>query len=165
MTKRTLVVVTALAACGGGKGGTTPSGGTMGRMAWVMVTGNQRQMDVASKFGALEVGADWKSYTKVNKAMFKSDTHGGRMVDTYVNNIGLEAFKKTEDMPVGSIVVKTSKDSDDGTDGPIFVMEKRAPGFNKDHGDWWYAIHWENPPDKWKAKLGGSIYWRTPSKK
>jgi len=165
MNKHRLVVVLALAACGGGKGGTTPSGEKTGKMDSMMMSNQKMPMDDAAKFGPLEVGADWKSYTKVNKAMFKSDTHGGRLVDTYVNNAGLEAFKKGEDMPVGSVVVKTSVDADDKSEGPIFVMEKRAPGFNKEHGDWWYAIHWEKPPAQWAAKLGGPIYWRTPSKR
>lgn len=165
MTKG-FVVIALVAACGGGgKSGTTPAGEKMGKMDSAMMSNKTMPVDDASKYGALEVGADWKSYTKVNKASFKSDTHGGRMVDTYVNNTGLEAFKKGEDMPVGSIVVKTSKDADDGTDGPVFVMEKRPAGFNKDHGDWWYAIHWENPPPMWQKRLGGPIYWRTPSRK
>jgi hypothetical protein len=157
MSTRTLVII-ALAGCSGGSG-------RMGKMDSMMMEGGGMAGDEASRFGPLEIGADWKTYTKLNKASFKSDTHGGRMVDTYVNATGLEAFKKGEDMPVGSIVVKTSKDSADGSEGPVFVMEKRAAGFNKEHGDWWFAIHWADPPAKWKQRLGGSLYWRTPSKK
>ena len=166
MIKGTCVAIALVAACGGGgKTGTTPSDDKLGKMDSTMVSNKDMPVDEASKFGPLEIGADWQSYTKVNKAPFKSETHGGRMVDTYVNNTGLDAFKKNEDLPVGSIVVKTSKDADDGSEGPVFVMEKRAPGFNKEHGDWWFAIHWANPPAKWAQKLGGPIYWRTPSKK
>jgi len=165
MIKRTWVALGLVAACGGGKPATAPGGDKMGKMDSMMMSNNGMPVDDASKFAPLEVGADWQSYTKVNKASFKSETHGGRMVDTYVNNVGLDAFKKSEDMPVGSILVKTSKDSDDGTEGPVFVMEKRAPGFNKAHGDWWFAIHWASPPASWAKKLGGPIYWRTPSKK
>jgi len=164
MTKGTCLVIAFVAACGG-KSATTPSGEKMGKMDSMMMSNKAMPADEASQFGPLEVGADWQSYTKVNKAAFPSETHGGRMVDTFVNNIGLDAFEKGDAMPVGSIVVKTSKDSDDGSEGPIFVMEKRPPGFNKDHGDWWFAIHWANPPAKWATKLGGPIYWRTPSKK
>ena len=168
MMKRTFIVI-ALAACGGGSraGKTDPStAGKLGKMDSMMMEGGGMGADAASTFGPLEVGADWQTYTKLNKASFKSETHGGRMVDSYVNAIGLEAFNKGEDMPVGSIVVKTSKDSDDGSTGPVFVMEKRAAGFNKDHGDWWFAIHWADPPPMWKKRLGGGpVYWRTPSKK
>ncbi|MBA3391727.1 MAG: cytochrome P460 family protein [Deltaproteobacteria bacterium] len=130
-----------------------------------MVSNKAMPVDAASTFAPLEIGADWQTYTRLNKASFKSETHGGRMVDAYVNSIGLAAFKAGEDLPVGAIVVKTSRDADDGSEGPIFVMEKRAPGFNKEHGDWWYAIHWANPPAAWAKKLGGPVYWRTPSKK
>jgi hypothetical protein len=164
MSKPALVMF-ALAACSGGGGKQTPSTDKMGKMDSMMTEGGGMAVDDASKYGELEVGKDWQSYTKLNKASFKSETHGNRMVDTYVNPVGLEAFKKGEAMPVGSIIVKTSKDSTDGSEGPTFVMEKRAAGFNKEHGDWWFAIHWANPPDKWKKKLGGPIYWRTPSKK
>ena len=38
-------------------------------------------------------------------------------------------------------------------------------GFDPDHGDWAYAIHWAAPPARWAAKLGGPIYWRSPSHK
>lgn len=168
MSKGMLWVIALASACGGGsKPDTMPaaSDDKMGKMDGSMMKNKEMPPDEASKFGPLEVGADWQSYTKLNKAMFESETHGGRMVDTYVNNIGLEAFKSGEDLPVGSIVVKTSKDATDGSEGPIFVMEKRPAGFNPEHGDWWYAIHWANPPEAWKKRLGGPIYWRTPSKK
>lgn len=157
-----IVIAIALTACGGGsKVEKTDSG----KMDSSMMAGGGLAADEASTFGPLEIGADWATYTKLNKASFKSDTHGGRMVDSYVNTIGLDAFNKGEEMPVGSIVVKTSKDSTDGSTGPVFVMEKRAAGFNKEHGDWWFAIHWAEPPENWKKRFGGPIYWRTPSKK
>jgi hypothetical protein len=162
--RRTIWAIAFVVACGG-KSTTTPSNDKMGKMDSMIMSNKSMPMDEESKFGPLEVGADWQSYTKLNKASFKSETHGGRMVDTYVNAVGLEAYKKGEEMPVGSIVVKTSKDSVDGSEGPIFVMEKRTKGFNENHGDWWYAIHWANPPEKWAQRLGGPIYWRTPSKK
>ena len=154
-----------VAACGGGAKQTPSETGPKGKMDSMMTEGGGMATDEASTYGELEVGADWKSYAKLNNASFKSETHGGRMVDTYANSVALEAFKKGEDMPVGSILVKTSNDSADGSEGPVFVMEKRAAGFNNAHGDWWFAIHWANPPDKWKTKLGGPVYWRTPSKK
>jgi hypothetical protein len=45
----------------------------------------------------------------------------------------------------------------------VFVMEKRAPGYSPEHGDWYFAIHWAEPtPDQRKA-LGGPIYWRGSS--
>jgi hypothetical protein len=120
--------------------------------------------DDGSRFGPLDVGADWQSYARVNTAAFPSETHGGRMVDVYVNAVGLEAFKPGARTPVGSIVVKPSREAD-GRTGPLFVMQKRAAGYRPEHGNWYFAIHWADPPPRWKQVLGGPIYWRTPSTK
>jgi len=121
--------------------------------------------DDGSSFGPLEVGADRASYVQMNTEPVPSETHGGRLVDTYVNRIGAAAYLDDDaTIPVGTIVVKTSTEPD-GSPGPVFVMEKHEAGFDPDHEDWYYAIHWESPPDKWRARLGGPIYWRTPSHK
>jgi len=125
--------------------------------------------DPNAAFGPLEVGADWSNYTKVNTDPVESGDHGGRFVDTWVNDIGLEAYKNEEaEIPEGSILVKTSWEAQDGAPstvpGPIFVMKKMAPGFDEDNGDWYYAIHWENPTEKFREKFG-QMYWRTPSSK
>jgi hypothetical protein len=121
--------------------------------------------DPASVFGPLEVGADWATYTKFNTSPVRSETHGGRLVDTYVNAVGAAAYlDDSAEIPAGTIVVKTSHEAD-GSDGPLFVMAKLAAGTDPDRGDWSYAIHWAEPPARWRAKLGGPIYWRTPSKK
>lgn len=159
-----VIALVAAAACGSKPAPSGPSNGSGGKMDTMMMEGKGMTADEASTFGPLEVGVDWQTYTKVNKARFVSETHGGRMVDTYVNPTGLDAFKAGGELPVGAIVVKTSFDKQGGA-GPIFVMEKRAAGFNPEHGDWWFAIHWAEPPDAWKQKLGGPIYWRTPSKR
>lgn len=160
-------MVVIVAACSGGtKGGATTSGepDKMGKMDSMMMEGGKAAGDGASVYAPLDVGSEWQSYTKLNSAAFPSETHGGRMVDVYVNAIGLDAYKSGSAMPVGSIVVKPSHQTD-GTEGPLFVMEKRAAGFNSDHGDWYFAIHWADPPGKWKQMLGGPVYWRTPSPK
>ncbi len=119
--------------------------------------------DDGSSYAPLEVGADHASYVKMNTSPVRSETHGGRRVDTYVNPIGAAPYLDADAaMPVGTVIVKTSME-DDGSAGPIFVMEKRAPGFDAEHGDWAYAIHWAAPPARWAKQLGGPIYWRSPS--
>lgn len=125
--------------------------------------------DPNAVFGPLEVGSDWESYTKVNTEPVESGDHGNRFVDTYVNEVGLEAYKKDDaEIPEGTIVVKTSweRDGDKPSTrpGPIFVMEKKAKGYDEENGDWYYAIHWEEPTEKLRAKFG-QMYWRSPSKK
>jgi hypothetical protein len=121
-------------------------------------------MDDGAIFGPLAVGADYASYVKMNTTPVPSETHGGRLVDTYVNTVGAAAYLDDDaEVPVGAVIVKTSVDATTHETGPLFVMEKRLAGFDPDHGDWSYAIHWGAPPAAWAKKLGGPIYWRSPS--
>ena len=115
--------------------------------------------DPESVFGPLEIGADYASYTKLTEKPFLSLDHGNRWVDVYVNSIGVAAYDSSAAIPAGTIVVKTSMLDD--KPGPTYVMEKRAPGYAPDDGDWWYAIHWATPDDP--KKFGGPIYWRGQS--
>lgn len=162
----------ALVSCGGK---TAPATGGAPAEADSMDDEMAKSMAMSNEpdaFGPLDYGADYASYTKVNTEPVKSRTHGGRFVDTYVNDLGLAAYQDPAEeaaLPEGTVIVKTSWETADGapTDvaGPIFVMVKREAGFAPDHDDWWYAIQWASPPEKWEQKLGGPIYWRTPSKK
>lgn len=110
---------------------------------------------------------DWKSWTNVSPGPWISKQHGARFVEIYVNDIALEAYKTPgAEMPVGSIVVKPSWEAEDGVpgkDGPLFVMEKMEEGFSPDHDDWFYAFQWAEPPEKWAAKIGNDVDWRTPN--
>jgi hypothetical protein len=122
-----------------------------------------------STFGPLEVGADFATYRRVSPAPFLSTVHGDRWVEVFVNETGADAYLSGAAIPVGTIVVKTSWERRDGQisdiPGPLYVMEKRAPGYDPDVGDWWYAIHWATPTEKQREKLGGPIYWRGRSPK
>lgn len=173
----TLLVTTALACGGGSKESTTPANG--GDMAAADQAAEKAADQAAEKaaadpneqFGPLGVGADWQSYTKVNTTPVMSQDHGKRFVDTYVNEVGQAAYQDPDEeaeIPVGTIIVKTSWENEGGkpstTAGPTFVMEKKEPGYDPDKGDWYYAIHWENPPEKMRQRFG-SIYWQSPSKK
>ena len=158
MMKPTLaLVVTIAAGCGGKSPAATSS-----------KAGNAAAADTASVFGPLQDGTDYLTYTKVSKAPFPSPTHGGRDVEVWVNAVGLDAYKQGAVVPVGTVLVKTSTEtSAAGTvvPGPLFVMAKKAPGFNPDGKDWSYALYWEKPSAKWVKQLGGPVYWRTPSSK
>lgn len=159
-----LTLVLAVAACGGARqpGAAASAASPMDEM---MAKAMGESADDGSRFGPLEVGADWASYVKLNTEPVPSETHGGRLVDTYVNRIGAAAYLDDEaEIPVGTILVKTSREPD-LTPGPLFVMEKKPPGFDPERGDWYYAIHWAEPPPAWRQRLGGPIYWRSPSKK
>lgn len=161
------VATIALAACGGHAA--HPTEPTDKQLASMMQSMDM-PMDDGATYGPLEVGADYATYVKMNTAPVASETHGGRLVDTYVNAVGAAAYLDPDaEIPVGTVIVKTSMEvragQVTGEAGPIFVMEKRAAGFDPDHGDWAYAIHWASPPERWAAKLGGPIYWRSPSHK
>lgn len=159
-----IAVAAAVTACGGAAAPTASPGGGAGPDD-LMAKGAGAPADPDSVYGPLEVGADYATYTKVNTAAFESPTHGGRTADVWVNAVGLAAYQdETAEIPVGTVIVKTTFERD-GAAGPIFVMEKRAAGSNPDHNDWWYAIHWEAPTEAWAKRLGGPLYWRTPSPK
>lgn len=157
MQLRVAVFSIGLAACGG-------AGAKMDQQGAGMMSAKAMASDPAATFGPLEVGADYASYVKMNTTPVTSETHGGRLVDTYVNAVGAAAYLDDDaELPEGTVIVKTSMEASGGGAGPIFVMEKRAPGFDAEHGDWAYAIHWAEPPPAWAKRLGGPIYWRSPS--
>lgn len=153
-----------LAACGGGGGSARPDSPGVG-------SGAGGAAAAEDAFGPLEVGADYAQYRRLTEEPFRSLVHGNRWVHVYVNEIGAEAYLAGGggDIPVGTVVVKTSVQNIDGRpsdiEGPIFVMEKRAPGYAPEHGDWWYAIHWAKPPPDAVKKFGGPFYWRGHSKR
>jgi hypothetical protein len=130
--------------------------------------------DPHTQYAPLEAGADYESYVKMTKAPYFSSDHGKRFVEIYVNDVGAEAYKDDDAaFPVGTIIVKTSWEADaegkNPTDvaGPIFVMEKKEAGFDDEHENWWYAMHWESIPEgKWQDRMKtDKVYWRTPSKR
>lgn len=163
----TMLMGMAAVACGGGSQATSAAGNDT-----TAAQETKAAEDPSTRFGPLGVGADWQSYTKINTEPVRSQDHGGNFVDTYVNDIGLAAYQDPDEVaeiPVGTIVVKTSLlrdgDAPGDTAGPIFVMEKRAPGFDADNGDWYYAIHWADPPEPMRKRFGGPFYWQSPSAK
>jgi len=159
---RYALVVVGLAACGGAPPAPAPASQPPASPAPAVRAAASD--DPESTFGPLEVGRDYLSYQKVTDKPFQSLDHGNRWVDVYVNAIGARAYLSGAPMPVGSIVVKTSWQNEDGqpstVEGPIFVREKRAPGYAPAHDDWYFAIHWADPPPAERAKFGGPVYWR-----
>jgi hypothetical protein len=168
MTKLTwagFITAATLAACGGKQQPAAGDDKDMSPMDQMMDDSMNMSQDTGAEFGPLEIGADWQTYVKMNTAPVMSETHGGRNVDTYVNQLGAAAYlDEAAEIPLGTVLVKTSTEPD-GSPGPLFIMEKKSPGFAPEQGDWYYAIHWAEPSAMWKKKLGGPIYWRTPSKR
>jgi len=124
--------------------------------------------DAGTAYGPLEHGADYATgYTKLNTEPYPSEDHGGRLVNTWINSVGLAAyFKNDGPYPEGTVIVKESFEKGEGdVRGPIFVMRKLAVGAAPTEGDWWWALHWEKPAGKFEQTLGGPTYWRSPSAK
>jgi len=76
---------------------------------------------------------------------YTSGTHGGRLVMNWGNRAGASYVKYEEagEMPVGAALAKDSFSiGADGkaTLGPLFLMEKMAPGFSEATGDWKYTM-------------------------
>jgi hypothetical protein len=142
------------------------SGGSVARDQAPAMPG-ARATTPEDRYGPLEVGADYLRYRKLTDRPFESLAHGSRWVDVYVNERGAAEYLSGAPIPVGTIVVKTSWQADHGAPsavpGPVFVMEKRAAGYWPERDDWYFAIHWADPPAAERAKLGGPIYWRGKS--
>ncbi|MBX3231894.1 MAG: cytochrome P460 family protein [Labilithrix sp.] len=96
--------------------------------------------------GAASLPASYRAtFAKVNKARFVSTGHAsGRWeVDVWANELAQKALAaRSREVPVGAIVVQEhfERSSPERTPGPVMVMEKRAPGFAKEHGDWRWAV-------------------------
>jgi hypothetical protein len=90
------------------------------------------------------------SFTKLNAAPFVSQGHAaGRWeVDLWANELAQRALaSRAREVPVGAIVVAehrermpASDDANGKATGPTMLMEKKAPGFSKEHGDWRYVV-------------------------
>jgi hypothetical protein len=85
--------------------------------------------------------AKWRRF---NRAPYESKQHGGRYLSNYGNQAAQAygRFEKAGKLPPGAIIAKDS--SSVGKDGqvlpgPLFIMEKMAPGFDKASGDWRYS--------------------------
>jgi len=89
----------------------------------------------------------YKKWAKrFSRVAYQSDTHGGRMVNNYANSTGKKAYAKFEDLkkaPQGSVFIKDSFSigkNGSVSAGPIFLMEKKKPGFDSENNDWRYYL-------------------------
>ena len=72
--------------------------------------------------------------------------HSNRFLFTYVNPIGEAAYTQYAEgvkMPVGTVIAKESfsiNSKGNAKPGPLFIMEKVAPGTSPKTGDWFYTM-------------------------
>jgi hypothetical protein len=102
--------------------------------------GVEQQID-----GAVALPESYKTkFTKLNKSRMISQGHAaGRWeVDVWANDLAAKAIaEKSHAVPVGAIVVEEHYERGvDKPRGPVMVMEKRAAGWSKEHGDWRWAV-------------------------
>ncbi len=89
--------------------------------------------------------ARYRRWLRVSTTPYRSATHGERFVSNYANDIGraYRAFETAGPMPVGAILAKDSfavTARGDVFTGPLFLMEKMAPGFLPEARDWRYSM-------------------------
>ncbi len=86
----------------------------------------------------------YKSWKKVNEQPVQSASHGGTVVFTYLNKKGEPAASNGKfPFPAGSVLVKEAFEDHGGKPGgmsKVFVMEKRARGYDAANGDWHWAV-------------------------
>ena len=130
MTRIATLVSLALIACGGGS-------------AQVKDDGDGHAFDPCGSTDAAVDCSDWPSWTKINSERFESDGHTSAWVDIYTESRYADAYRALAGpMSVGFRVVKAQyKTRDAAEPSGLTVMGKMEPGYDPDHGDWFYGVY------------------------
>ena len=93
----------------------------------------------------LDAAATYRTWRRYNKTPYRSATHGERFVNNYGNTVAknYKDYEAAGTMPAGAILAKDSFAVTTRGDvflGPLFLMEKMAPGFNAASRDWRYSM-------------------------
>jgi hypothetical protein len=87
---------------------------------------------------------DYRGWKRVSPAPVLSESHNDTWVVTYLNSRAEgRALAGRFPFPEGAILVKESfgnVDQRPGPRGPVYVMEKRAHGYDAANGDWHWAV-------------------------
>ncbi len=162
MIRTYLFVACALVAtaCGGKSASdTTPAGGSGGGDA---CGGDACGGDACAGGDACGGGdatpdfSGWDGWVKVSDARFLSKGHGKPWVEVYIEAGGVDNYNaRTGPYAVGTKVVKVQYATEDATDiDRLTVMQKMAPGYDPDNGDWFYGVY---SPDGGKGMKTGKI--------
>jgi uncharacterized membrane protein len=100
---------------------------------------------------------------KMNTRPWLSRTHGNRWVNTYVSKNAVQAYKNSDPLPEGSLVVKESFEGLGGQpssiSGPLYVMRKGKLSDSPKTGGWQYALRWDHPVPGNPEKISGPVTW------
>ncbi|MEL6793845.1 MAG: cytochrome P460 family protein [Pseudomonadota bacterium] len=94
----------------------------------------------------IEYVGNYRSWKPAATGPAAPGTHGDRFLMTYVNAIGHDQYTKyAEDitMPTGTVIAKESftvSKKGKAKAGPLFIMEKVAPGTSPETEDWYYMM-------------------------
>jgi len=90
---------------------------------------------------------EYPGWTKASAFPAAPGFHGGRFLVTYVNSRGAQEYlkykKENVQIPAGTRIAKESFAVDDDgkvSKGPLFLMEKTAPGTSPETDDWYYMM-------------------------
>ncbi len=99
----------------------------------------------AYRLSGMYYAADYVTWRRYNIAPYRSTQHGNRFINNYANERAksYQKFENAGRMPTGAILAKDSFAVTEGGKvfgGPLFVMEKMAPGFKPSSADWRYTM-------------------------
>ncbi|WP_341861774.1 recombinase [Gymnodinialimonas sp. 57CJ19] len=97
--------------------------------------------------GDNEVAAVYRDWGHAQTGPAAPGFHGGRFLNTFVNEVGFDAYIQYEDddeafeMPVGSVIAKESYTLRDGAPrrGPLFIMTRAETADYPDTDGWIYS--------------------------
>ena len=105
------------------------------------------KQDLAAAYGLSgePYARGYLAWPRYNTVPYRSSQHGERFINNYANAAAVRyrLYEDSGPMPQGAILVKDSfavTEAGDVFSGPLFVMEKMAPGFNPASGDWRYTM-------------------------
>lgn len=94
--------------------------------------------------GAAVDCSDWRNWTRMNAQAFESRGHRKEWVDVFVDPAFADAYRSLgAEAPQGMRVIKAAyadAGGDPGDPSGLTVMVKMAPGYDPDHGDWYYGV-------------------------
>ncbi len=96
------------------------------------------------KLSGHTVAETYQGWQRYNSTPYLSISHGNHYLNNYANPAASAygAFEDAGLMPVGSVIAKDSFSVTTSRGivlGPLFIMQKMAPGFNDLTGDWKYT--------------------------
>jgi len=124
--------------CGGAETGAEPAGVDSpepSACAAANVTEEGQVSDEDARH-AMRLFRQYRTWERANAQPYESEPHGLLLTD-FVNNLARDAWLARRGYPVGAALAAEGWRKN--VRAMVWLMEKRPPGFDSEHGDWWYA--------------------------